>query len=1377
MALSTRELYLVIRAKNEANAALNSLGRDLDKARASAELMGAQAAKAHLQAEQAAARNAKAHAEYAQRQLEAQKATQQSTVATEQARQKMVQYGTSMLESSKSTQQAQLATLQHRQAVDQNAVAMLQNAKAHNDVRIAQLRSVEGSGEQIRSLNQANLALKDQINTVRDSIIQRQNDVNAMRDQINVTQQSINGNKQLEQTHRNNVLAAQQQVRTTQDQINAQRQVVSNMREEINQRQAHINSVDREIDSIKKSSAERAQANQKLRDTGAAMTTAGTAMAASGGIALASIYQLTQQAVDYEKATAMTKTQVDDTGVSLKQLGDIGLNVARDFGVPFESIQKGFFDIFSSMDVNVPQAESLLRAFSKAAVAGGTDIQTAGRLVISQLNAFKIPVEDVGRVLDVQFRLVQKGVGTYEEFARSLGRAQPSAVRAGQSIETLSGMMALLTRSGLTVYNATASAGRALDLFSNAKVVGRLEEMGIKARDSAGHFRPLADVVLELREKFAQMDAPTRAEEMEALFKGSGNNIQARRFWDLVLATDAGAKEFKNMVNAMTDSGGTLEKKYGEMSDTLAVRNEKMKNQWKALAVEAGTALFPALERIINGLSSLAEWFNNLSSGQQSFLAWAVVIGSALLVAAGAVAVIGGGLATLISIVGGAVLAIGALVAIVAGAFIAAWIYAYNKVEWFHDAVNAYVKGIGTALSWLKDMALVVWDAIVDLLQAAWRDIQTIWDALKAGARAIGDAWDWLKNATSTAWNWIKDVIGNVWNWIQGVWNSIKSAATDLGNAFMDLWRTYVSPAFNGIRLAIDIAWAAIQVVWGLIQIGAKILGQAFTALWEDVKLAWDNIKNWISQAWNWLKGNVFDPIISFFKGVFIGAWNDLAAAIQAIWDKIKQWSKAAWDWIKSTVFDPIVSFFNSTIKPAWDALSQKVSQVWDQIKDKSSTIWNWVRDNIFTPIRNFATQTIPDAFGAMGRAVEAAWNKVRDTARAPVKFVVDTILNNGLLAAYNKLAAAFNVKPDNVHVAMPFAKGGPVWGPGTGTSDDIPAMLSNGEHVITAREVQAMGGHNAVLALRRRALQHQAYLAQGGPVGDMSKLGGVGRDVTMRTGPSGGPLDMLGDLVKAGFDALNPSGILEKFKDMGGAGIGWAADTARGAGRKIVDGVIQWVKDKVAVIMPGGGDANLGGPSGNSIARILQWGRMFYPGAAVSSGYRPGDPGYHGAGLAADLIGGGAAGMAQMAAGFYGMSGRLMELIHSGGGGFFVKNGARVGASFYASEIAGHYDHVHVAANNNALMDRGGLLRPGMTNVLNGTGGAERVLSLAQTQSFDRLVQILDQQRAEGSVGGLGVGVRRRGGNDITINVYSNTDNPSGLARQLGVELEKVIA
>src|SRR5690606_15571989 len=63
-------------------------------------------------------------------------------------------------------------------------------------------------------------------------------------------------------------------------------------------------------------------------------------------------------------------------------------------------------------------------------------------------------------------------------------------------------------------------------------------------------------------------------------------------------------------------------------------------------------------------------------------------------------------------------------------------------------------------------------------------------------------------------------------------------------------------------------------------------------------------------------------------------------------------------------------------------------------------------------------------------------------------------------------------------------AEGGPIIGPGTGTSDSILRRLSNGEHVLTAREVEAMGGHGEVMKWRKAALSGaKSSFAAGGPV------------------------------------------------------------------------------------------------------------------------------------------------------------------------------------------------------------------------------------------------------------------------------------------------------
>lgn len=68
-------------------------------------------------------------------------------------------------------------------------------------------------------------------------------------------------------------------------------------------------------------------------------------------------------------------------------------------------------------------------------------------------------------------------------------------------------------------------------------------------------------------------------------------------------------------------------------------------------------------------------------------------------------------------------------------------------------------------------------------------------------------------------------------------------------------------------------------------------------------------------------------------------------------------------------------------------------------------------------------------------------------------------------------------------------ANGGAVFGPGTETSDSIPAWLSTNEHVLSAREVRGLGGHGSVERLRAMARNGQApAFATGGAVGRAEK-------------------------------------------------------------------------------------------------------------------------------------------------------------------------------------------------------------------------------------------------------------------------------------------------
>lgn len=92
------------------------------------------------------------------------------------------------------------------------------------------------------------------------------------------------------------------------------------------------------------------------------------------------------------------------------------------------------------------------------------------------------------------------------------------------------------------------------------------------------------------------------------------------------------------------------------------------------------------------------------------------------------------------------------------------------------------------------------------------------------------------------------------------------------------------------------------------------------------------------------------------------------------------------------------------------------------------------------------ATDWISGRFQAMGEDIAGVWETIVDGARAAWAWV------KRLISGANQAAAA------TADAAPGFRTGGSVSGPGTGTSDSILARLSNGEYVIRAAAVRALG-------------------------------------------------------------------------------------------------------------------------------------------------------------------------------------------------------------------------------------------------------------------------------------------------------------------------------
>ena len=142
------------------------------------------------------------------------------------------------------------------------------------------------------------------------------------------------------------------------------------------------------------------------------------------------------------------------------------------------------------------------------------------------------------------------------------------------------------------------------------------------------------------------------------------------------------------------------------------------------------------------------------------------------------------------------------------------------------------------------------------------------------------------------------------------------------------------------------------------------------------------------------------------------------------------------------------------------------------------------------------------DAARQEAKKTKKALDGIKTDVTVKIKLVTDGNIKNmpeGLLSPDRHKVPQSSYSPyvsskrnpliDAKRGLLPRATGGSVLGEGTETSDSIPALLSNNEHVWTAKEVRGAGGHAAVENLRGLARRGELpAFKDGGRVGSAQK-------------------------------------------------------------------------------------------------------------------------------------------------------------------------------------------------------------------------------------------------------------------------------------------------
>lgn len=493
--------------------------------------------------------------------------------------------------------------------------------------------------------------------------------------------------------------------------------------------------------------------------------------------------------------------------------------------------------------------------------------------------------------------------------------------------------------------------------------------------------------------------------------------------------------------------------------------------------------------------------------------------------------------------------------------------------------------------------------------------VQTVFAAIKVAVAALGDVFVWLwENAIKPAWDGI--AAGATWLWrtiLQPAFAGIATAVQTVGGFFVALWTNYIAPPLTAIGNAVGYLWNSwispifqligAIVVWaggifasavsGIVGLIVNTLGATFSWLWTGVI---QPVFTWIGAAisvWWTTVSSIFGFVVGFVRGTLGVAFSWLwSSVISPVFSWIGSAVSAWWNGLVLPIFSAVVGFLRNTFGPVFTWLRDTIiGPVFSGIGTVVRGVWNsWIKP-VFDKIVNIAKVTIPAAFTVMKDGIAKAWGFVKSAVKAPIKFIVETVIQDGIIGNFNKLAKVFHTKPlPDVSLPKGFATGGYT---GPGGKFDPAGIVHAGEFVFTKEQTARLG------VGRLYDIARNGY-AKGGLVSDAGKNIASGWD--WLKGKAGKAWDWTKNAAETAQSVVSdPMGTLGKLvKGLIGKvpGAGAMLDMAKGVGGKVLTGVIDKIKGIASDVGAFGGN----GANGQLPSSALAKASGFAPGSGVGA-------------------------------------------------------------------------------------------------------------------------------------------------------------------------------
>lgn len=638
-------------------------------------------------------------------------------------------------------------------------------------------------------------------------------------------------------------------------------------------------------------------------------------------------------AADFQESMIKVSAISGATGDDLARLTDM----AKHMGATTKFSASESAEAFQYMAMAGWKTEDMLSGISgimNLAAASGEDLALVSDIVTDVLTAFGLSASDSARFADVLAAASSNANTNVAMMGETFKYVAPVAGSLGYSAEDTAVAIGLMGNAGIKASQAGTSLRQILlGLQGGVELATKsTDSWVIEVENADGSMRNLNDVVVDLREAFADMTDAQKASNAETIAGKVGMS-------GLLAIVNASEGDFNKLTEAINNSNGVAKNMAETMQDNLNGKLTQLKSALEGVAISFGEVLIPMLMKVIESITNVVQKFANLDEGTRK-----------LILTIGAIA----------ASIGPLLLVIGKLVT--TGSKIASW---GKGVAAAMKGVMAGTKGIGavmTAVFGPGGIILLVIAGIAALVAG----FMYLWNTNEDFKNFFINTWNAIVEFMTPILEYLKTVIVQCWvditTMLQPYIEAIKTFIVEAWNFIL----TTIVPILNNILSAIITAW---QYVWETLQPILSQLKETISAAWDFIlsviSKVIDNIASKVTLGFEIVKG-IFSTATTIIKSIWDNFGDIIVAKIKNVWDTVAGVFRGA-SQVLQGIFQTLTGLLTGNWSQCWEGIKNIVSGIWTSITSFVKGGVNSIISAINVFIRGINKIKVPDWVPGVG--------------------------------------------------------------------------------------------------------------------------------------------------------------------------------------------------------------------------------------------------------------------------------------------------------------------------------------------------------------------------------------------------------------------------